>query len=119
MCLSRITKIYPKRDKTEGFGWKVICDGIQKDTFVFPYYSINTHHYNKWLRRIKRIIITNDFEYESGFHIFKNKKDALFYKEPDEKVVRVQYKGIICSGIQADYSNYYNCLVVKQIKVLK
>ena len=45
--------------------------------------------------------------------------DALSYKERDEKVVRVQYKGIICSGIQADYGNYLNCLVVKQIKVLK
>lgn len=81
-----------------------------------------------WLRRV--INKVNDFctvEYDSGFHIFKTRKDARTYKGSfhDEKVVKVQYKGIVCEGFQAYYDTtlkqkvQLKCLVVKQIKVLK
>lgn len=127
MCLSQITKRYSKRDKTEGFGWKTVYIN-DNDTFRFPFYSHKLNRYNQWLRRV--INKVNDFctvEYDSGFHIFKTRKDARTYKGSfhDEKVVKVQYKGIVCEGFQAAYDTtlkqkvQLKCLVVKQIKVLK
>lgn len=128
MCLSQITKTYSKRDKTEGFGWKVVSIN-DNDTFRFPFFhNSKSNRYNQWLRRV--INKVNDFctvEYDSGFHIFKTRKDARTYKGTfsDEKIVKVQYKGIVCEGFQKDYNAntkkiiQLRCLVVKQIKVLK
>lgn len=126
MCLETIEKRYPKKDKTEGFGYKVICIYPNSKRFTFPHFCSYTYrHYNKWIRRkISKLFTDNNGEeYDSGFHIFMNKQDAILYAYDNASRVRkVEYKGIICEGTQFVYCNGWNmpkpCLVVKQIKVL-
>lgn len=130
MCLEKITKKYPKKDKTEGFGYKVILHNRARNRFMFLFYYDNfkTHEYNKWVKRRihpicsgSNILPNTFFEYDSGFHIFKTRKAARIYKDEyiSARVVKVQYKGIVCEGIQSFDSHKLECLVVKQIKVIK
>ena len=115
MCLSEITKNYPKRDKTTGYGWKVVTINKDKNCMDFPFYGLGIK-YNKWLRRkIIKLRALNHQYYDSGFHIFKTRNSARDYQTPNEKVVKVKYKGIVCSGI----ANCDEVLVVKQIYIEK
>jgi len=132
MCLSNITKRYSKKDKTEGYGYKIVNKN-------WPYYIKNRLYYgyvaplqfkplplNKWIKRRISNISSNyeDLFYESGFHIFKTKKDAerhwINNRDGIRTIIKVKYKGIICEGYEHfldDNSKPHSIdvLVVKQI----
>lgn len=127
MCLDSVTKKY-NNDKSTGYGWKVVITDNKKFNFYsFPFYKDQL--FNRWLNREgnpRAISLGNYNTYENGFHVFKTRKDARNYRQGLHfsltKVVKVKYKEIICEGKQANILDPIikpNCLVVKQILVIK
>ena len=141
MCLTEITQKYPQKDKSEGYGWKIV--GIKtwysKGEVDTPCYYVKLTP-NKWIRRkISTVFSTNGREYQSGFHIFKTRKDARAHwlynnnYSNNKKIIKVKYRGIVCEGIEKASTYEYidengnvvnnndtcQCLVVKQIYIEK
>lgn len=121
MCLSIVTKRYPKKDSTEGYGWKVFEE--TKKGFTGPIFcSCSGYKKAKLYRRKIRKIGSGIDVYDSGFHIFLTRKDAKKYKANGEIIKKVAYKGIICDGIQneTDGINDYSLetRVVKQMMIV-
>jgi hypothetical protein len=123
MCLSTVDKIYDKNDKTEGHGWKIVnkLDNKRFNFLHFP--QQKSQLFNKWLKRnkVRTITATNRTNYNSGFHIYKTRDAARsHYNGYYGKIVKVLYKGIVCSGKQTiGYENPKECLVVQQIMVIQ
>lgn len=116
MCLDYITKRYPYNDMTKGVGYKAV-NAFDID-FSFLFMSNDRfHEYNTWLDRDIKILYTERSQecYDSGFHIFKTRKDAENFLFLNQGLVKVEYEGIICEGEQWES----NCLVVKKLKVIK
>lgn len=121
MCINTMVKIYPKKDKTEGFGWKVFnkYKGGILGTAVF---GIPMKKGKVYRRKINDIISGSQITYESGFHIFVSRKDARLYREEGEVVIKVRYKGIVCDGYELANKDdkVYNLKtrVVKQLELV-
>lgn len=119
MCLESIYTVYPKRDKTEGFGWKVFVriDGqlysaIRNDKF---------EEGKKYKRKIRTIYSRSNIPYDTGFHIFTNRQDARLYHHKGQVVRKVKYKGIVCDGCETIVDNGIHnlkVLVVKQLELV-
>jgi hypothetical protein len=117
MCLSAVTKTY-KKNNNSGFGWKIIK--IRDDGFVSPCYG-SAQKFDKWLNSNTIMIEANNGQcYKSGFHVFKTRqaaRDHWLWKVRNgvvtRKIVKVQYKNIICEGIDKGVKT----IVAKQIFV--
>ena len=139
--MTEITQKYPQKDKSEEYGWKIVGTKTwySKGEVDTPCYYVKLTP-NKWIRRsISTVFSTNGGEYQSGFHIFKTRKDARAHwlynnnYSNNKKIIKVKYKGIVCEGIEnassiicidedgIELSNKEKCkcLVVKQIFIEK
>lgn len=113
MCLSVVDAETTK--KTQGFGYKVIerhfLFSAKKPTYTFLFKSLNGTNvirFRKWLMAedctFNKGITADDGKlYLTGFHVYKNKKDALkdvYGLRHCRRVVRVQYRKVKASGLQ-------------------
>jgi hypothetical protein len=115
MCLDSITdKRLPLKLK---YGYKVFRVDIY-GKLSFEFYSTGEHiPINKWMKARKMLITNNsDEQYNSGFHCFRNKIDAIRNCDDNQKVFKVQVEGITYKGIQWER---YKCIVCKKIKILE
>jgi len=82
MCLSTITKEFPKQGSGKAYKiFRLINDKIR-----FPFIewqsqpqgttTENTVNYNQWLTAENRTVNYGEIEYLSGFHLFANLEDA-------------------------------------------
>lgn len=113
MCLQHITN---KHKKDTGFGYKVFVK--IKTKLYSEMFSIGTiRPINKWLKaKSKRIRTDFKENYESGFHIFKKRKDAVEWAclSNSEVIRKIAYRKVIVSGIQSKAI----VIVAKEIKIL-
>jgi hypothetical protein len=121
MCLSKITN--NKRQNISGTGWKIVGNwNLPPDKFYSPVRFV-LYSYNKNLKSssVKLLGGCNTI-YKSGFHIFKTRQAArkhwIWQKRNSEdklKIVKVNYKDIICEGLDDNSET----LIVKEMFVPK
>ena len=116
MCLESITKVYPKKDKTEGFGWKVFFRYKRKLHTVILAKPIEKGKIYR--RRIETILSDYNISYDSGFHIFTTRDEARIYHCDGEVIRKVKYKGIVCDGYECGNGIMLNTRVVKQLELV-
>jgi hypothetical protein len=132
MCLGFLDEKIRKNVK---YGYKVfeICN----NKIYNEYYSLEGYYYcgctkyelNNWYRSTDGIIKNYDaVGYESGFHVFTNKKDAKVWLGADNrncKIFKVEVRNIVASGKQfIKLLNFVDevildVVVAKEMKILE
>jgi hypothetical protein len=119
VCLDTIDK---KTRKKVRYGYKVFdiyYDKIEGTHYSFDGCSFGNKPYelNKWYKSTDGLIYTeDDKDYETGFHIFTNKKDAKKWQSVNCRVIfKVELKNIVASGKQESLK----CVVAKEMRILK
>lgn len=85
MCLHQVSKRFPKNDRVK-IGYKVFCRVISDSVYNYCYH--NPHFEMKILRPLGKSYHIPDrverklgagvgIEYDSGYHIYSNKQDAI------------------------------------------
>jgi len=122
MCLTKITSLEKKNfpPKKYGVGYKVVVISSNYKKFQFLWFR-KEKPFNKWIVCYKRpttkITADDGKQYPAGFHIFKEKKDAIRYLEPyidNDIVVKVYYRRVVAEGYQEDKG----CVVAKKMYVV-
>ena len=134
MCLSTIEERFDPPVAKVKTGWKVFCeyDGvintyktILKETLVH-YLAKKWHQDKNW----GAINTWEDGMYQKGYHIFRTREGARYYKKLAEshgheniKVVKVEYKDVVASGTERFIDDCakvisYDVDVAKRIKIL-
>ena len=116
MCMTCITKRYKQRDRAWKVGYKCLIP--EGKNYVSPCYRtvfepgvtsrVTTHH-----------ILTT---YESGFHIWKRKRDAQYdVIKGSEKVVKVLYRKCVAEGFHSCGTilsmKQAPCIIAKEMKI--
>jgi hypothetical protein len=128
MCLDFVKKT---KVKDEGVGYQVfsINNGVLLPSNREYYYKKNQKRnyipVNRWEKdkSTNMIFYTNckkpykDLQYESGFHIFLNLKDAIEWRVGKQVIRKVKYKQVVVHGFQYIYNK--NSGVIAQIVVVK
>ncbi len=101
MCLYRVTKQYPKEDHEIVFGWQVVRRVA--GGYLSRFYRQRKRIPLKVMKARERKVHPPEgpiSSYNSGFHIWKRKKDAFRYKPKREDIVVVKVIGlnVICEG---------------------
>ncbi len=95
MCLTALLS-GPKPRQEKGVGWKVLMPAQHpfKGFWGYSYHSFSkSYKYDKWYRAKKATILTSDMQYyETGFHIYLRKYEAMHNLAMDGQVVKVEYK---------------------------
>lgn len=101
MCLDYILPIKYKNPKAERIGWKtfLVWKGTKKKRCICGFFYERGYIPGKWYDASNVKIRSNvSRKYESGFHIWKRKKDAI---ESFGTVMKVKYKNVVATGYQA------------------
>lgn len=113
MCLNTITQ---KENLPETIiGYKVVS------SHYTPLYYCQSYFYfslNKEVVDIQQSSIgtISGERYQTGFHVFKNWKDAQLFRYLDEKIIKVLCKNLVCFGKQKvsdkEYKHYFVDVIV-------
>jgi len=85
---------------------------IGRDRLVFEYYNTPKAIKRRWLKAVNNIVYTEKALYDSGFHCFLNKADAVSWAIHGQEVFKVKVRGIRLRGKQA---NSLPCIVCDEI----
>jgi hypothetical protein len=128
MCLSTIDK---ETKKDVEYGYKIFY--IINNEIYGEYFTPRGKPYelNKWYKATNETLINYRCkEYESGFHILLNLKEAYIYKYISSNwisifpinnlhIFKVEIHNIVVSGTQRMNHHDLECVVAKEMKILK
>lgn len=109
MCLSSIT--YKNLD-VQGIGYKVVSIVNKKAQLAR---RLNMP-FGVTKKAKKTPVYSADGYYDSGFHIFLNKKDAISYGDTDDYLVQVSYKK---GRILGEQGSQMPCIIADEMKLEK
>ena len=120
MCLEEIDE----KPEYISEGWKVF---EAKDNKLLGVYIPYTFKTNEWVKDIRCGFIENrkHMIYETGFHFFFNREDAVYYTyrnnpEYEFKIRKVKVKNVIATGIQYIHiNNKASVGVAKEIFIIE
>jgi hypothetical protein len=131
MCLNTVDE---KTRKNVKYGYKIF--EVDYNEIYGECYSVDGHinfyrksepyELNKWYKATDYIIGGGGNKYESGFHVFTNKKDADIWRIWNQKIFKVEVKNIVASGAQ--FMNIkpsivemaaLNVVVAKEMRILE
>lgn len=134
MCLTRIKKNYADNPlKNKRVGYKVLDEEVDTKTLTTPYRSeiINRELLNEVEPKKLFNIVTEEYDfYKTGYHIYRNKEDAILTKQYLEiatkyskyktKVFEVEYSDIVAEGVERDaFRGYMEVDVALKMKIIK
>ncbi len=124
MCLLEVNLIKKGLSRTVHIGYKIFLRAVPPailDTrrpfslqkLYYPFQRLDTGsgkgivEFNKWLisvqKRIHSGASSGSKYYKTGFHIYKNKADAVDIAwSKDEIIVEVKYTGVLAEGTELD-----------------
>ena len=133
MCLSKLTKKYEGDYHSTVIGWKIVfIDPFTGD--INPKYffvdSTSSLHgrikmkFDRWIKADSSLFIKTDCisnnGYYSGFHIYKNKKDAIGeIDNRNEFLVKVEGRGLIAEGFNCHFDDKDITWVCREQRILK
>lgn len=116
MCLSVVTSRERDR-KREGFGWKVFSKSKNGNLFGDCV---------KGFRRVGIWLKSKDNKsegYPLGFHILRTRREARFWKAPNEVIRKVKFRDILAEGTQNHWSDFrreqLRIIVAKEMFILE
>jgi len=120
MCLDELADFKVTKD----YGWQVFRE---EDGELFQLFGCNSLvPEEKWQTDPNDYPLLTEYDrkpYRTGFHLFTNKKNALYYANPDDEVVRkVRFRKIVAKGRQClpwTFSSKANVIVVRERYVEK
>jgi len=130
MCLDTVNK---EKKITDNEGYKLV-DGVGPTYRLSPIMKRRGWvRMNKWIKDKARGGIIghrhNDdkiINYDNGFHLFPTQNDALKFAEDfgwqSCNLVRVQFRGVVCTGTQSwndSLNSDIRIIVAKEVKILK
>jgi outer membrane protease len=114
MCLDRVNKRYDDGNDEMVVGYKVFRNtfiGISGEYYGGPYELGEEYEASsKWVD-----CRVDDDAYKSGFHMYKNLKDAILNSVYYKTVYEVHGWGLICEGTQLSRKVY----VTKYMRIVK
>jgi hypothetical protein len=128
MCLSTVQETFstPKKVKSKAgpfrTGYKVI-NSVLKTEFGGVFYGAG-YRFGVWHEANQEPITSTHFiQYQTGFHIFKFKKDAIKFHKSDcwswHKIAKVQYQDVLAEGEQLANGDLAPCIVAAKMRVFK
>lgn len=123
MCLSIVyTKKIKNKEKVQyGYKWFDYVPKNKKNQFGFPYIGGKSVSKNKWLKSTNTTILSDDgINYESGFHIYLNEQDAIYFAQQyrHTAIVKVWYKNVVAVGKNSE-SDSGDTVIAKDMKISK
>ena len=112
MCLSSLADIKHSNIK-RGIGWKCFHESKGGKLYGEYFAGNSPRPTNKWMKSNNGKI--DGGTYEKGFHVFLNKKDALFNGGYGLAVRKVKFRNITAKGYQ---SYDQPCIVAKEMLIL-
>lgn len=122
MCLDRVYRIGPQEGKGRRIGWKIFTEtkvGKLKGPYLWRMFA------QGWNFANTRFLLGRARRYCSGFHLFRNRKDAECFAKHRSSffVVPVSYysKDVLAIGGWCNVwsRGYLKCIVVKKLFIKK
>lgn len=116
MCLSVVEQTFSVPNKKKGTGYKVGYLSKGRQVFYSPYFK-RAIRVGRWVKDeanfdIDFIDSTICYAYDTGFHIYKNKKDTKSLGL--NIVVKVSYRNVTAEGKQSR-TDVGKCVVAREI----
>lgn len=118
MCLHNVVEA--KSNRKAKYGYKVFSvdesGHLMPQFYSDPCFEVGGIRRGRWLKAKKAFV--ENCSYETGFHVFLHKRDALSWREiaKEQRVFRVAMRGVRLFGVQ---SMSLECAVCDEIFVME